>query len=93
MEAKSSSTRSSTPYPCLVDRPVAEGEAERLNRDHPERDRFEWVTMPHKDGWAVVKTRRGKRVDPLNATTEAKPKPPQQEDPRSALQRDVTGYS
>jgi hypothetical protein len=76
-----------------VERAAAEGEVERLNRDHPERDKFQWVAMPHRDAWAVVKTRRGSRVDPLKATTEAKPKPPQQEDPRSALQRDVRGYS
>jgi len=43
--------------------------------------------------WSVVKVGipAGSRVDPLKATTEAKPKPPQPEDPRSAMSRNIPG--
>jgi hypothetical protein len=70
----------------------AEAEAGRLNEEHPDRQRFQWVAFPDKSGlWAVVRTLRSKRVDPLTATTEAKPKPPEAEDPRGPL-RGISGY-
>jgi hypothetical protein len=75
-----------------VEQAEAEREAAKLNAEHPERDRFEWVAFPHKNGsWTLVKTPRRKRVDPLKATTQAKPKPPEPDDPRGPL-RGVSGY-
>jgi hypothetical protein len=43
--------------------------------------------------WAVVKISLppDARIDPVKATTEAKPKPPQADDPRSAFDRNVGG--
>jgi hypothetical protein len=75
-----------------VEQREAEQQASRLNDEHPERDVFRWVALPHKNGvWTVVKAPRGKRVDPLKATTEAKPRPPQPGDQRSNLGR-IPGY-
>ena len=38
-----------------------------------------------------VKLPPGVRLDPMNATSEAKPKPPQPDDPRSSMERNVGG--
>jgi len=76
-----------------MDHDAAIAEAERLNASHPDRERFEWVVLPREEGaWAVVKAPRGKRIDPLKATTEAKPKPPEADDPRPAIFRNLPPY-
>jgi hypothetical protein len=76
-----------------VDDAAAEAKAGRLNAEHPERERFRWVAFPHKNGaWTVIKTPRSKRVDPLTATTEAKPKPREQEPPWGGPVTDLPGY-
>jgi hypothetical protein len=65
-----------------VDRRAAEGESERLNSEHPDRDRFEWVAFADRgESWAVIKVLKRKRIDPLKATTEAVPRPPQPDYP------------
>lgn len=72
----------------------ARAEAARLKAEHPDRDRLHWLPRENDDGsWSVIKVRKppGTRVDPLKATTEAKPKPQQPEDPRSNLSRDTGG--
>jgi hypothetical protein len=75
-------------------RAEAERERDRLTRDHPDRATHGW--MAHSDAagdWSVVKVSLppGARVDPLKATTEAKPRPPQTEDPRNSFSRGVGG--
>jgi hypothetical protein len=73
----------------------AEAEAERLNGAHPERKHFQWTALPSREGvWSVVKipAPRGARLEPLTATTEAKPKPPQADDPRSNLGRTLPSH-
>jgi hypothetical protein len=76
-----------------MDETAARAEAKRLNHEHPERETYEWVALARAAGqWAVIKTARRKRVDPLTATTEAAPKPPHPEDPRRGGLRDLPGY-
>jgi hypothetical protein len=76
-----------------MDQAEARAEAERLNREHPDHETYEWVALARGAGqWAVIKTPRRKRVDPLRATTEAAPKPPHPEDPRGGGLRDLPGY-
>ena len=67
-------------------RAEADLERDRLTREHPDRATHSWMVRRDAHGdWSVVKVGLppGARVDPLCATTEAKPKPPQAEDPRS----------
>jgi hypothetical protein len=76
-----------------MDQRQAESEAARLNGEHPDRERFEWVPLrTGGETWAVVKSPRRARVDPLKATTEAAPKPPQPEDPSFGPLGDLPGY-
>ena len=71
----------------------AKAEATRLNREHLDRDRFEWVAFARDAAtWVVVKNPRRARVDPLKATTEAAPKPPQAEAPSFGPLGDLPGY-
>ena len=75
-------------------RAEAEQERDRLTREHPDRATHRWMARADGAGdWSVVKVGIPPtgRVDPLKATTEAKPKPPQPEDPRSAYDRNVGG--
>lgn len=76
-------------------RTEAEQERDRLTREHPDRATHRWMVRADDAGdWSVVKVGipPGGRVDPLKATTEAKPKPPQPEDPRSAHGRNVGAW-
>lgn len=79
-----------------MSRDEVEQEVDRLNRDHPERGSYRWLARSSADGeWSIARipTRPGARIDPLKTSTEAKPKPPQAEDPRSAFpHRNVPGY-
>jgi hypothetical protein len=77
-----------------MNRDDAQALAERLGREHPERATHRWVAREIADGWEVVKVRlpEGIRRDPLKATTEAKPKPPQADDPRPSSFRQVPPY-
>lgn len=75
-------------------REEAERERDRLAREHPDRATHSWmVRSDDAGGWSVVKVGLppSGRTDPLKAVTEAKPKPPQPEDPRSAFDRNVGG--
>jgi hypothetical protein len=76
-----------------VDQRQAQSEATRLNSEHPDRDKFRWVALARgAETWAVVKSARRSRVDPLKATTEAVPKPPQPEDPNFGPISNLPGY-
>lgn len=71
-------------------RTEAEQERDRLTREHPDRATHRWMARADDGGvWSVVKVGMppGTRVDPLSETTEAKPKPPVRDDPRSAIGR------
>jgi hypothetical protein len=77
-----------------MDRAQAEQEAKRLAAEHPDRETHRWVAREQPgDGWEVVKVKMppGMRVDPLKTTAEAKPKPPEPDDPRSSYERNVGG--
>jgi hypothetical protein len=76
-------------------RAEAEQERDRLTREHPDRSTHQWmVRADASNDWSVVKVAfpRGVHADPLKATTEAKPKPPQPDDPRDSFSRNVGGY-
>jgi hypothetical protein len=76
-----------------VDEQDARRQAERLNETHPQRARFQWLALARGSGiWAVVRAPRAERVDPLTATTEAKPKPPEPDDPRTGPLRGIPPY-
>lgn len=71
----------------------AEAEVARLNAEHQDREKFQWVALPAENGlWRIIKTPRGKRVDPLRATTEAKPKPQYPEQPSTGPLDNLPGY-
>ena len=75
-------------------RSEAEGFARTQAREHPDRDTHRWMTKEQPDGsWTVVKVRMppGMKVDRLKTTTEAKPKPPEPDDPRTSYDRNVGG--
>ena len=75
-------------------REEAELQCQDLTRDHPERDTHIWLPREERTGdWSVIKVRLpgGLRRDPTKATIEAKPKPPQADDPRPPMFRDVGG--
>lgn len=75
-------------------RAEAEQERDRLTREHPDRATHRWMARADDAGdWSVIKVGMppGGRVDPLKATTEAKPKPQHPGDPRSALARNLPG--
>jgi hypothetical protein len=72
-------------------RDVAISECGRLAREHPDRATHSWLARELAPGeWAVVKVGvPGQR--PFGTLTEAKPRPPQADDPRPAMWRDVGG--
>jgi len=64
-----------------------------LAREDPGRETHRWFVREEADGWAVVKVAlpEGLRLRPLTPTIEAKPKPPQADDPRQNNQRNAPG--
>ena len=72
-------------------RDEALAEARRLAEEHPDRATHSWLPREAGDGeWTVVKIGAvGAR--PLGSSQEGKPRPPQADDPRPALWRDVGG--
>jgi hypothetical protein len=75
-------------------RDEATAEAKRLTAEHPDRETHTWIAREASAGWEIVKVRvpGGVRRDPLKATTEAKPKPPDADDPRPAIFRNIPPY-
>jgi hypothetical protein len=65
-----------------MDREQARAECVRLRREHPERATHTWIPREADRDWHVVRVPLppGMRRDPLKATVEAKPKPPQSDD-------------
>jgi hypothetical protein len=66
-----------------VTRQEAEQRCAELARDDPDPGSHRWFPRETSDGsWTVVKVAAmGTRIDPLKATTQAKPQPEQPEDP------------
>jgi hypothetical protein len=66
-------------------------EARRLSEEHPDRATHSWIPRQGSDGgWGVAKLAIPSRR-PTGSAQESKPKPPQADDPRPALWRDVGG--
>jgi hypothetical protein len=65
-----------------VNQEEARRECERLRREHPERATHTWISREIDGRWEIVRVPLppGMRRDPLKATVEAKPKPPQSDD-------------
>ena len=69
----------------------AVAEAARLGREHPDRATHSWIARQSTPGdWTVVKVGVPTRA-PMSSAQEAKPKPPQADDPRPPMWRDVGG--
>jgi hypothetical protein len=63
-----------------MDREVAERECKRLQAEHPDRTVNTWIVREHAAGeYEVVRVPLppGMKRDPLKASVETKPKPPQ----------------
>jgi len=66
-------------------------EAARLTREHPDRTTHSWLAKETAPGdWAVAKIGVPSRGQTTN-TQESKPRPPQADDPRPAMWRNVGG--
>ena len=72
-------------------REEAIAECSRLALEHPQRATHSWLPREGTHGeWTVVKVGvPGRR--PLETAQEARPRPPQADDPRPPLWRDVGG--
>ena len=77
-----------------MDHVAAENRAEELRREHPDRLTHTWMARGTADGeWGVVKVRiPGFGRGPVRATTEAKPKPSQPDDPRPSTFRNAPPF-
>jgi hypothetical protein len=77
-----------------MNRADAQDLCERLAREHPERATHTWIAREGADGdWQVLKVAiPGRRREPLAETTEAKPAPPQPDDPRPSIYRNIPPF-
>jgi hypothetical protein len=72
-------------------RDEAVAEARRLSEQHPDRATHSWIPRRGAgDAWTVAKLGLATQR-PLGTLEESKPRPPQADDPRPALWRDVGG--
>jgi hypothetical protein len=74
----------------------AQRECERLASEHPERETHGWFPREYgKDEWSVVRVPvpEGLRLHPLKASVEARPRPPQADDPRPSSWQNVPPYA
>jgi hypothetical protein len=74
-------------------RKEAEDQAAANNREHPDRAKHRWLAREGADGWEVARITlpAGLGVQPSGTLTEAKPKPPEPDDPRPAFFRNAGG--
>jgi hypothetical protein len=78
-------------YDLRMTREEALAEARRLGEEHPERATHSWIARDAGGGdWKVVKLNVPANR-PLGTTQESKPRPPDADDPRPAMWRDVGG--
>jgi hypothetical protein len=79
----------------VVTRAEAQEHCRRLAAEHPDRETHAWFAREGPPGeWSVAKVPLPPSVkrDPLKASIEAKPRPPEADDPRSAIARNVPPY-
>ena len=69
-------------------REAAEARCRELERDSDTT----WMAFPAGGKWQVIGTNLPRQEPPEGSTSESKPRPPQPDDPRSGLGRDVPGY-
>jgi hypothetical protein len=74
-------------------RTEAEQQAAANNRGHADRATHRWFVREAADGWEVARVRlpAGLGAQPTGTITEAKPKPPEPDDPRPAYWRNAGG--
>ena len=74
-------------------RAEAEERAATLNKEHPDRATNRWLARESGDEWQVARIALpgGMRIDPIGEATEARPRPPQADDPRPAAHRNIGG--
>jgi hypothetical protein len=74
-------------------REEAEQQAAALNERHPDRVTHRWFARESAGDWEVVRMTLppGMRIDPIKETVEARPRPPQPDDPRPAAHRNIGG--
>ena len=78
-------------YDPRMTREEALAECRRLAAEHPDRATHSWIVRERGDGeWAVVKV-GVPATRPHGTLEEAKPRPPQADDPRPSVWRDVGG--
>jgi hypothetical protein len=65
-------------------RDEAERERERMAEEHPEAT---WIVTEGEQGWQLVRIGIASESGDVTPTTEAKPKPPGPDDPRTAFGR------
>jgi hypothetical protein len=71
----------------------AQRRAEELSQAHPDRETHRFVPRGEDDGgWSVVKINLPPAADDPVTETRADEKPPQADDPRGNLGRNVSGY-
>jgi hypothetical protein len=74
-----------------MSREEALAECRRLAEEHPDRATHSWMPRRLQDGeWTVVKLGVAQQP-PIGTTQEAKARPPQADDPRPPMWRDVGG--
>jgi len=70
-----------------------EAEAFCREREGEEPD-ASWLAWQGEDGrWTAARTNLPRHEDPRGTATEAKPRPPEGDDPRTGLARDVPPYA
>lgn len=72
-----------------MERAQAEALAERLAREHPDRETHSWLVRRADAGWQVAKVAVPSAALDPHAELRADERPPQAEDPRSAHIRNV----
>jgi hypothetical protein len=74
-------------------RKAAEDQAAANNREHPDRATHRWIAREGAEGWDVARITlpAGFGAQPTGTITEAKPKPPEPDDPRPAYWRNAGG--
>jgi hypothetical protein len=77
----------------VMTRDEAEREAERLSREHPSARATAGFAREVGGVWSVVRVSLpyARSTDALRATVEAKPRPPQPDDPLPRTSREVGG--
>jgi hypothetical protein len=76
--------------PTFETRADAEAYCREREREHPGTG---WLTWHEETRWRVARTNLVAKEAATGTTTAAKPKPPEPEDPRRGLARDVPPYS